>query len=72
MKKAPLKTISYYDISDMGFSEDTIDWFFEILGYGTFKVREVVETLDEEDEANLAILKQYQDTDNVRIADESW
>lgn len=69
MKKAPLKTISFYDIADMGFSSDTIDWLFEILGCGTFKVREVAMALDEEDEASLAILNQYQDSDNIQIND---
>jgi hypothetical protein len=71
MKKAPLKTISFYDINDMGFSAETIDWLFEVLGCGTFKVREVAMALDEEDEANLNILKQYQDSDNIQI-NESW
>lgn len=71
MKKAPLKTISYYNIEDLGLSTDAVEWIWEILGSGTFKVREVAMALEEEDEANLAILKQYQDSDNIQI-NESW
>ena len=71
MKKAPLKTISYYDINDLGLSADAVEWVWEILGPGTFKVREVAMALEEEDETNLAVLKQYQDSDNVQIS-ESW
>ena len=67
IKKAPLKTISFYDINDMGFSVDTVEWLLKVLGCGPVKVRVVVQALDEEDEDDFAILRQYEDSDNILI-----
>jgi|OM-RGC.v1.034414956 hypothetical protein len=66
--KAPLHTTSFYQLHEMGFDEDTLDWLHSCLEDGFHTMRDVVGFLEDYDTAKaLEVSEQYDQNTNVLV-----
>jgi hypothetical protein len=66
--KAPLHTSSFYQLHEMGFNENTLDWLYSCLVDGFHSVEELVESLQDYDSVKaLEVSQQYSKRENVLV-----
>jgi hypothetical protein len=66
--KAPLRTSSFYQLHEMGFNENTLDWLYSCLVDGFHSVEELVESLQDYDSVKaLEVSQQYSKRENVLV-----
>lgn len=66
--KAPLHTSSFYQLHEMGFNENTLEWLYSCLENGFHSVEEMVESLQDYDsDKALEVSQQYEKERNVLV-----
>ena len=66
--KAPHRTTSFYQLHEMGFDGDTLDWLHSCLLDGFHTMRDVVGFLEDYDTAKaLEVSEQYDQNTNVLV-----
>lgn len=66
--KAPLWTSSFYQLHEMGFNENTLEWLYSCLENGIHSVGEIVESLEDYDSVKaLEVSQQYSSRENVLV-----
>jgi hypothetical protein len=66
--KAPLWTSSFYQLHEMGFNENTLDWLHSCLVDGFHSVEEIVRSLEDYDsDKALEVSQQYSSRENVLV-----
>ena len=66
--KAPLHTSSFYQLHEMGFNENTLEWLHSCLENGFHSVEEIVRSLEDYDsDKALEVSQQYSSRENVLV-----
>lgn len=66
--KAPLRTSSFYQLHEMGFNENTLEWLYSCLENGFHSVEEIVRSLEDYDSVKaLEVSQQYSSRENVLV-----